>query len=57
MEDEICYCKNCKHCYSFFKQITNEKGLPDFISIPKCRKEYKIKEDGTPFFKDCFERR
>ena len=57
MDQQNCFCKDCKHCYTYFKQITNERGLPDFISIPKCRKDYKINSDGTPFSNDCFEHR
>ena len=56
MYDEI-KCKNCKHSYSYFKQITNEKGLQDFITIPKCRLNKKIKPDGTPADHDCFKPR
>ena len=50
-------CKNCKHSYSYFKQITNDKGLPDFIVIAKCRLGKKILPDGTPESSNCFEER
>jgi len=50
-------CENCKHSYSYFKQITTEKGLPDFITIPKCRLGRKILPDGTPECDNCFEPR
>jgi hypothetical protein len=50
-------CVNCKHSYSYFKQITNEKGLPDFITIPRCRLDHEILPDGTPLCLDCFEPR
>ncbi len=50
-------CKDCKHSYSYFKQITNEKRLPDFIVVPKCRLEKNILPDGSPESYDCFEPR
>ena len=48
-------CENCKHYYSYFKQITNEDGLPDFIIVPSCRLDNELKLDGTPVSPDCFE--
>ena len=50
-------CKDCKHYYKFFKQITDEKGMQDFIVIPKCRIGYEISEEGTPAKPRCFEPR
>ena len=50
-------CENCKHSYSYFKQITNDKGLPDFVTMLKCRLDNEIKENGTPVCIDCFEPR
>lgn len=50
-------CQNCKHYYSFFKQTKDERGMPDFTSIPKCRHNHKILPDGTPSCPDCFEPR
>ena len=56
MEDPI-HCENCIHSYSYFKQITNEKGLADFITIPRCRLDKEINVDGTPKCPSCFEGR
>lgn len=50
-------CENCKHSYSYFKQITDKKGLPDFETVLRCRLDHEIKEDGTPGCIDCFEPR
>ncbi len=50
-------CKDCKHGYSYFKQITNEKGLPDFLVIAKCRLGNDINTDGSPKSSNCFEPR
>jgi len=50
-------CENCKHYYSYFKQITNEKGQPDFITVPSCRIDKEINLDGTPADPNCFEPR
>jgi len=50
-------CKNCKHSYSFFKQVTNEDGLPDFVTVPRCRLENEILPNGAPLCPDCFEAR
>ena len=50
-------CKDCKHCYSYFKQIKKEDGTFDVVIIPKCRLENRILEDGTPAKLDCFEPR
>ena len=50
-------CKDCKHSYSYFKQITNDRGMIDFVTMLKCRLDHEIKEDGTPECADCFEPR
>ena len=50
-------CKNCKHSYSLFKQVTDENGLPIFITEPRCRLDKEILPDGLPVCTDCFEPR
>jgi len=50
-------CENCKHSYSYFKRITSETGLPDFVVSLRCRLDYEVKEDGTPGCTDHFEER
>jgi len=50
-------CENCKHSYSYFKRITSETGLPEFVVSLRCRLDYEINEDGTPGCNGCFETR
>ena len=50
-------CKDCKHYYNYFKQITTEEGLIDVITIPKCRLGHEIKQDDSIANLDCFESR
>ena len=50
-------CKDCKHSYSYFKQITDENGVLDFVAMLRCRLDHDIKDDGTPVCPDCFEPR
>jgi len=50
-------CENCKHSYTYFKQIMNENGMPDFVTMLKCRLGNEIKPDGKPGCIDCFEPR
>ena len=50
-------CKDCKHFYNYFKQIKDERGLPDFVAIPRCRLGNEIKPEGHPADPNCFESR
>ena len=56
MGDEI-RCENCKHYYSFFQESKDEKGMPDFVTVPRCRLDHEILPGGIPADCDCFEPR
>ena len=55
--EESARCENCKHFYTFFKETKDEKDMVDFVIVPRCRLDLKIRPDGTPANPDCFEPR
>jgi len=50
-------CENCKHFYTYFKETKDEKGMVDFVIVPRCRLDLEIRPNGTPVSSDCFEPR
>jgi hypothetical protein len=56
MDDSV-RCENCKHFYSYFKETKDEKGMEDFVIVPRCRLDLEIRPDGRPANPDCFEPR